>query len=256
MCQVRISLTTKLTIDRLHLSAKVIVTEKTTDLKIRAIITLTAGTNTTMIETGEMFKYIPTNMKAREVVNVKENQAYKINIKSDNRTFNQLILEIHRSLYRVLTTTNNTTKIDHFNVSQVTFSLLVITTANKCRKITVNAIKAQVNSSLTTVLTITLHIISIENNSKFQLCNTNPEGLKRSQNLQCDPAFKPKRQHRVSKAAMVLVKAGWLRVINSRQRNLNRYSKRYRKPWSMLPIKLLSQYSSKFKCSPNWIKKY
>ena len=69
-----------------------------------------------------MLKFIPTNTTDLEVVNAKEKQAYKPKIKSDNQTFNQLVKELHRSLYREHTKINNTTIAGHFNVSQVTFS--------------------------------------------------------------------------------------------------------------------------------------
>ena len=104
------------------MSAKVIVTEKITDLKIRAIITQTAGTNITTIETVEMLKFTQTNTTDLEVGNAKEKPTYKAKIKSDSQTFNQLVKELRQSLCREHTKTNNTTTADHFNVNQVTFS--------------------------------------------------------------------------------------------------------------------------------------
>lgn len=252
---VRISLIIRLVIDNRRLSAKVIATEKITDLKIRAIITRTAGTNITMIETVEMLRYIQTSMTGLVVVNIKENQAFKTSIKLDNLTFNQLIQEIRLNLYRERTMTSNSTKTDRFNVSQVTFSLWVIMKTNKCRTTTVNVNQSQLITSLHKVLKIALLITRIENNSRFRLCNTNQEGWKQFQNSQYAPAFKIKSQHRASKVAMGLVKAGLLKVIHLRLRSLNRSFKRCLKHWSILPIKLPNQNSSKSKCSPNWIKK-
>ena len=69
-----------------------------------------------------MLKFTQTNTTDLEVGNAKEKQTYKVKIKSDNQTFNQLVKELRRNLYREHTKTNNTTTADHFNVNQVTFS--------------------------------------------------------------------------------------------------------------------------------------